>query len=264
MNKFYHLIQKQPIYLLLFLLFPILLFYFYSSHSSTFFFSYPPIQTSLLNIYYINLTQSTDRNQKMIQQCHNLPCTRISAVQGKHIDKNKLSPILKKPTMRHNTIACFLSHIECLERFLQTKDNYAIIMEDDVKFSSHLFQQLDSILQENQQLPIDILFLGGTHVCGKKISTSLLKPIQQNKNCNAGAFAYLISRKGAHSILQSFSKHGIFDMYDHQIRTLFPSMHVYYTYPALVQHDFYMESVRLEQNYKEDYVKIAQSVTIVN
>ncbi len=262
MNKFYDYIKKKPYSLILFLLFPLFFIFYFSS--SSFFFSYPPIQTSQLKIYYINLTQSTDRNQHMIQQCHGLPCIRISAVQGKNIDKNHLAPILKKPTMRHNTIACFLSHIECLERFLQTKDDYAIIMEDDVQFSPHLFSKLDSILQENPNRKIDILFLGGTHVCGKHISPSLLKPIQQNKNCNAGAFAYLISRKGAHSILQSFFKHGIFDMYDHQIRTLFPSMHVYYTYPSLVKHDFHIESVRLEQNYKDDYVKIAQSVTIVN
>lgn len=220
-----------------------------------------------INIYFINLDKSKDRFQKINNQCdkYSLSCNRIIAIDGKTFPKDDYIKYIKRPTMKDNSIACFLSHIKALKTFLGTYQNYAIILEDDVDIHPELLDYLKKIEfdLEKENEDFDIIFLGGTRVCGKYFTDNLLKPVQKHKNCNAGAFAYMISKRGAQKIIDKFEKDGIYKMYDHQIRDYFPNMKVLYTNPPLVEHDYEIESDRLETKYSKQYIEQSQKIDII-
>lgn len=218
------------------------------------------------SIYYINLDKSKERYHKMSKQCSSLSCIRVSAIDGKRLNKNDLFTIMKVPDMRLTNVACFLSHIKCLKEFMNTYDDYCIVLEDDVTIDPQLIKKLTTIKNELIRLNEypDILFLGGTRVCGKQISEHVLKAVQIHGNCNAGAFGYMISKKGAQIILDNFERDGIYKMYDHQIRDYFPQMNVLYTNPPLVQHDFELPSDRLDIDYPKAYQNLSKSITYTN
>lgn len=249
----------KKIYLPLFLLIILCLLFFYYKNSIN-----SEHFTQNIPIYIINLDRSQDRLTKMSSQCNNLNCNRISAIDGSKLNRRKYYNILKKKNMSNNTLACFLSHIKSLEEFMKTYEDYVIILEDDVKLDEHIIKKLQKIKKEIEYSNngVDLLFLGGTRVCGKKFSESLMKPIQTNPNCNAGTFAYLVSKRGAKIILDKFKKDGIYKMFDHQIRDYFSDMNVYTCNPPIVLHDFEQESVRINKKYEDKYIKMASSIEI--
>jgi GR25 family glycosyltransferase involved in LPS biosynthesis len=220
-----------------------------------------------ITIYFINLEKSKDRFHKMNNQCnkYSLPCNRIIAVDGKSFHKNDYIKYIKRPKMKDNSIACFLSHIKALQTFIDSYKSYAIILEDDVDINPQLLDYLKKVQfdLEKENEDFDIIFLGGTRVCGKYFTDHLLKPVQKHKNCNAGAFAYMISKRGAQTIIDKFEKDGIYKMYDHQIRDYFPFMKVLYTNPPLVEHDFDIESDRLEAKYSKQYIEQSTKIDII-
>ena len=243
----------------------LLFIYFYFVYSNSF-----PIDSlptpSQIPIYYINLVNSKERFHKMNQQCkdQNLQCYRIDAVNGKELDRNEYSHLIKTPQMKDTTIACFLSHQKALETFLQSNQPIALILEDDVDISSQFISKMSQIYNElkENKTDFDVLFLGGTRVCGSRFSPSLLKAEQIHRNCNAGAFAYIVSRRGATTLLNDIHWKGITKMYDHQIRDSFTKMKVFYSNPPLVTHDFEIPSDRLDATYTPKYIHQSQEILI--
>lgn len=252
-----------PLSLLLLLL--ILFFYFF--HKSTSMYHIPHqepshFKTIPIPIYFINLQSSHDRYQKITEQCSSpQSCIRIDAIDGSTLDRDNLPLQLHKKNMRDNTIACFLSHCKALQTFLKSNHPYGIILEDDVTFPKNLVDQIKERIYESKTFDFDLFYLGATRMCGKPISSHVLKTKQVHKNCNAGTFAYMVSQRGAKMILDQIEKNGIQQMFDHQIRDYFPHLQVYSMNPALVQHDFDVPSVRLNISYPDSYIQVSKSVT---
>ncbi len=246
----------------LFILFLIYSLYF---HSNSFSIDTLP-SPSQIPIYFINLKDSQERFHKINSQCTSLhlSCHRIDAVQGKTLDRSQYSHLIKSPKMKDTTIACFLSHMKALETFLQTDQQIALILEDDVDISHDFVPKMNQIYNElkEKQTDFDLLFLGGTRICGEKFSPSLLKAKHIHHNCNAGAFAYIVSRRGANQILKEIRWNGITKMYDHQIRDSFSQMKVFYANPPLVTHDFEIPSDRLDGTYTPKYIHQSQEILI--
>jgi GR25 family glycosyltransferase involved in LPS biosynthesis len=253
--------QNNFLYIILFILiFCILiyLFYYILKNNNKEYFS------QSIPIYIINLDRSPERWEKMKSQCINLNCIRINAIDGKNLDDMKYNDIMKKTKMKKNTIACFLSHLKCLNKFVKSNDEYVVILEDDVDIEKNFTKKINNLLKEIQDKNenFDIIFLGGTRVCGKKFSKSLLKIRQINKDCNAGTFGYLLSKKGAQKILDKFNQDGINKMYDHQLRDYFKYLNVFTCNPPVIIHDFDMPSVRINRKYNDNYIKNALSIKI--
>lgn len=214
-----------------------------------------------LQIYYINLKNSSDRNNKMLSQCNNLNCNRVNAIDGKTLDIQNIDLQIHNHKLSRNCIACFLSHINCLKNIINNNEDYALILEDDIIFENNFIEKLKIIKKE---LPnnYDILFLGGTRICGKKYSKHLLKQKQINKDCNAGAFAYLITKNCCKKILKRIYQDGIYKMYDHQIRDYFIDLNIFYTNPMLVNHNYEFESDRANKKYNKNYIDNSSIILI--
>lgn len=222
--------------------------------------------TQNIPIYIINLDRSPERWDKMKSQCQGLNCKRIIAIDGKNLDEKEYEDTIKKTKMKKNTIACFLSHLKCLKQFLKSDDEYVAILEDDVDIEKDFTKKINNLLNElnKNNENFDIIFLGGTRVCGSKYSKSLLKIKQINKDCNAGTFGYLLSKKGAQKMLDKFNQDGIYKMYDHQLRDYFKYLNVFTCNPPIIIHDFDMPSVRINRKYNHNYIQNALSIKINN
>lgn len=246
------------IYLSLFLFFLFSCFFYMKYYSTE---SFQNSSPSLLPIYFINLKESKIRYNKMMNQCKDKHCIRIHAIHGK---KDKLhTEMVKNKSLKNTSIACFQSHIKALETFIKSPYSYGIIVEDDVVFNEHFENKIKEILNEIREESFDIIYFGGTRVCGEKYSKHLIKPKQIRPDCNAGAFAYMVNKNSANRILERYQIDGIYKMYDHQLRDYFGDMNIFYTNPPLVKHDYDLPSDRLHKKYKQNYVHSANLIHMI-
>lgn len=99
-----------------------------------------------MDIYLINLDRRPDRLSRVAQQLDEvgLSFIRFSAIDGQRRDAElpnipRLMFIInqkKKPV--RGEIACAASHIAVWKRFLETNEDYALVLEDDVNISHDL------------------------------------------------------------------------------------------------------------------------------
>ena len=184
-------------------------------------------QESLVHypIYWINLDRSKSRKKWIEKNFNKMGInkhTRVSAVDGKKLGMYNLS-IPKEYYSNHskNELACTSSHLKCIEKAYDNKDNVAIICEDDVCFS--LLKVVDKSLYEIiNKCPRDweIIQLGINNPEHMKL---LLKEKREYVNWKRdywGAFCYVINRKGINKIYNSCFKKGMINIkkgYKHRI-----------------------------------------------
>jgi GR25 family glycosyltransferase involved in LPS biosynthesis len=116
-----------------------------------------------VKIYLINLDNRPDRLTNVLKRVCDLQVKifRVSAVTGEEVKK------LGVPYYAlENNVANWYSHMKVLSIFLETEDEYCIVLEDDVLFSSDGLRLLDRIVN-NSISEIDILQFGYVAVNGK-------------------------------------------------------------------------------------------------
>lgn len=170
-------------------------------------------------VYYINLDRSEDRRKMMESFFGSQNLIRISAIDGmdwaiedeldnrgfpawdiqsreKLIDDNIL---FDKSILPPTHVACNLSHRKAIQEFLNTGDEWAIIMEDDVEPSGKLLRNGGKI-EDHLVIPdgADVFYL-----CGIKPDrrVSLFRDGQIRKVRTL--MGYCISRKAAELFLSS-------------------------------------------------------------
>lgn len=106
-------------------------------------------------IYYINLDKSIRRKEFMEKQLFDLGVcfTRISAVDGSNLEEKELSAINRQNILSHFTkaksgeIGLFLSYKKAWSIIEDQKEDYAILLEDDVLLDPVLFNDLPNIFK---------------------------------------------------------------------------------------------------------------------
>lgn len=94
--------------------------------------------------YIINLDRSEDRLEhiKTTFEQAGLDYIRISAVDGRSLPEEeyqRLTQIRNWPKkLSHSEVACFLSHLKCLQLIAEGDEPYGIIFEDDVELSPNV------------------------------------------------------------------------------------------------------------------------------
>ena len=100
---------------------------------------------SSMKIYVINLERSKKRWESISRQLElvGFPYERVNAIDGKLISLEEYKKIcvpLKNwlkmswpQELTHTELACYLSHMKCWESLINSEENYACILEDDVK-----------------------------------------------------------------------------------------------------------------------------------
>lgn len=173
-------------------------------------------------LYVINLDDSTERLSKISEQLErlNLDFTRVSGVDGREMEQDSLPHYDDHTAKRYlgrslslGEIGCFLSHLECLRRFMKSGDNSALILEDDAVFLDSFKETLNSVMSlylNNNKKSLDgnwdvISLCAERH----KIYTEICQLPNGNTLTQAHYFpmrctALLWSRSGAERFLRDF------------------------------------------------------------
>lgn len=117
--------------------------------------------------FVINLDSSVGRMKQISTQLNqlNIPFERISAVDGRNLSDSqieKLSYSVKDRDIRIRftrdltvgELGCFLSHKLCWTKLIDSTEEWALIMEDDIQISSlaTLYMQTDEWIPDNVKI----------------------------------------------------------------------------------------------------------------
>ena len=189
---------------------------------------------------------------------------RFSAIKGDELDIDELkktgvlkiddnsfpySKHISKDTL-NGSIGCALSHIGLWKTLKSTQGEHFLILEDDSIIDVNI---LDNINKYMKDVPDnwDILFLGGSRVYGRRINNNIIKAEYINNWMNCGLFSYIIKKSSIGKLLQKAVP--ITNYIDMQINQYYGNdINAYYTYPALIKHNYDYGSTRDANKSKYD------------
>lgn len=169
--------------------------------------------------FVINLDHSVQRWESIKNKLDkfNIYYERVSAVDGRKLDINKLGVIAKvnnllcQREITPGEIGCFLSHRMCWEKLSASNYDFALIMEDDILFSDRAGKYISNttwIPQGIDLIQLSTLFskpysakVGNIHTLNA--SEQLIHPLSP---VPWGTQAYLISRKAAQEAVRMSEK----------------------------------------------------------
>lgn len=106
--------------------------------------------------YLINLDGSDTRLRQASDQLRQakIEFSRISAFDGRGIDKTQLSEYDEKAAisfygrpMTGGEIGCYKSHLDCIERFLNSSAKYCVVVEDDANIDAEASGLINKIIE---------------------------------------------------------------------------------------------------------------------
>lgn len=175
----------------------------------------------------VNMKRSVDRWEKMQQQMKALQFSeedfsRIDAVDGRKLSAEELNRWMSPLSSREKVdfpgqleageVGCFLSHRKGWKQLLDSSEEWALIMEDDICISPKgrfFIENTEWIPKKMDLVQLHSLLRPGREVL---ISNDIVKVgnefrlIRQIKPCPIGTQAYLINRKAASVALQLSSR----------------------------------------------------------
>jgi len=105
---------------------------------------------------------------------------------------------------------CSFSHFNTMEVFLETDDEYCMIVEDDLILPINFDDMLDNVTNLMKSQDFDILFVGWG-ATEEPYEKSLKPFISYYPMCD---HCYIVSRKGARKICDAVETHGLTDVID--------------------------------------------------
>ena len=152
-----------------------------------------------MKFYWINVDTQTKRAANMINQFNErkIENTRIDAVK----------PSIENPTKVDFERCCTFSHLKAIETFLDSKDDFALICEDDLSFEFEEFwdKSLEEIIQNAPNnwgiIQLAYILQSIEHKFKDKANYFNYKTLSVS-----GTLAYIINRKCAKSLVDVFKK----------------------------------------------------------
>lgn len=165
--------------------------------------------------YLINLNGSNERLESAKQQLQQIdwPFERFSAYDGRGISitdfqdyDDQQSKKTSGRSLINSEIGCYLSHYQCVEKFLQTDADYLIVLEDDMQISTNFKKVISPLLDylfSNKHLEWHLINIAANK---KKIAQDIIE-IQNHTLWHAYYFPVLglglvWSRKGAEEFIK--------------------------------------------------------------
>ena len=206
---------------------------------------------SLLHAWVINLDRSAQRLEMISQRLNDLqiPWQRVPAVNGiaLHLDTDARLDMAEfgarhgKPPLP-GELGCYLSHVQALNAFLNTNDEFALILEDDVELGPDLPNVIQQLLMHRERW--DLIKLSGIH-SGHPLRIQWLPDqrhsISISTTSYTGASCYLVNRGAAMVMVNNLLPMKIpYDLaYDRGWET---GLKIRMVNPAPCQHSFAMGS----------------------
>lgn len=164
-----------------------------------------------LATYLINLDRAEDRRKRMtfLLQRAGLSFERIEAIDGRDIslpsphfdERGYLASHGRRPNPFE--IGCYLSHVKCAYSLLESENEHALVLEDDLEFDDDFLDVLSCALDRSESW--DLLRLSSVS-SGRKFRIQKLHgrfDLAIALTREKGSGAYVINRRAAEWILKS-------------------------------------------------------------
>ena len=173
------------------------------------------VQCGKVTAYILNLTRAKERWEFILPQVKalDIPYEKITAIDGKKLSEKLKKEIVDKVSFGNffkmlpeaGTIGCSLSHEKAWRYFLESDNEFALVIEDDVKFEPKELSEVIKSAIENQFL-WDIIGLELNHYgYPQKIAKLALEKFLVLYMTNVKhSGAYLINRLAAKRMLEKF------------------------------------------------------------
>jgi GR25 family glycosyltransferase involved in LPS biosynthesis/phosphorylcholine metabolism protein LicD len=171
-----------------------------------------------MGTYVINCDKHTERFSKFKKYAKKakLHFRKESCVKGNEFTYNLLCEMIKrgllskKADMNPIEVAINLSHYNVWQRMLNNKEDYALVLEDDVEVHKDFVEKVNDILNSlvEKEIDFNVLFLwngnwGETNKDLQYITKAGgYRILQENEEYNAGGVAYIISKEFAKFLLK--------------------------------------------------------------
>ena len=168
--------------------------------------------------YLINLKRAEDRLSSA-KETFNKVGIKFElevAVDGKELSLPNLNYAELKYNLLHGKktnlgeLGCYFSHLNVLKKFLDTKEDFALVCEDDIEFEEDIVEIINSAISSG--IDFDLLRLsGGSDKTKEKGMPIKLKKIYKefyialNFGFKSGTGCYLINRLAAKNLVERMS-----------------------------------------------------------
>ena len=169
----------------------------------------------MVETYVINLQSNNARRQYVVNLLASLNCLSVNivpAVEGKLLSDSELSLRFDAAksyerygrTLNRGEIGCTLSHYDCYHKLLNSGNEYALILEDDITLMGDL-SQIQLLIPYIETPVPTIIFLSGDYWYLREQKLDA-KTFLSNVYDAVGSYAYLINKSAARLIVSENSK----------------------------------------------------------
>lgn len=163
-----------------------------------------------MKAYLINLPKAVERLEHAKQSLKkaDIELIRVDAVMGKELTLPHPDYSESSYRYRHgkrtnlSELGCYFSHIKAMKMFLESQDEFALILEDDICFEADLKQVITEAIKQSDKW--DLLRLSGLHR-GTPVTVGVLDQTYRlaiNLTRQTGSGAYVVNRKGAEQMVK--------------------------------------------------------------
>jgi len=162
--------------------------------------------STMMNIYYINLEKSKDRNERFLNHLlnNNFNPIRVDAVSPETL------PIIKKASNNNlkTEDACTASHFKAMHTAYHNNEEYALICEDDAILDNIDYRKLISTAPDDWEILQLYIYFGSPPYFTRKRIQNLFDNKNvlwiSTKNNLCATVCYVINRKAMYGILSKF------------------------------------------------------------
>lgn len=168
-----------------------------------------------IGAYVINLNRSIARWEGLSRRANSLALdvVRISGVDGSQIQPHDKADIDKRQFLLRNgrnylpgEHGCYRSHVKALTEFLDSSNDAAIIMEDDVELQADLIERAEAVLAAVPKAELVKLLNHRSKGFMQKATTKFGDAIGRCIHGPQGSAAcYLVTRSGASKLLRTMT-----------------------------------------------------------
>lgn len=175
-----------------------------------------------MGVYVVNCSMHKNRYEKFKKYAAvaGVNACRVPCVLGNKFDQHVMCEMIKKKLVSPKAdmttieISINMSHYNCWQKLINSCEDYALILEDDVEVKPDFIQKINLImgtLDKKDLSDFSILHLWNGNWSGSKKSHKLIARVspditivKETTDYNAGAAAYIMSRKYAEFLMKRF------------------------------------------------------------
>lgn len=211
-----------------------------------------------IKVYILSLKNDTKRRSYISHEMkkNNLDYVFIDAPDGRleKIEKNENS------MLSNVEAACALGHIKIYNKFLETNDDIALVLEDDITINEKTINSLQTIINDINKKKPDLYIIGGQEginftnfFVGKKTKSYASLDLYKSFNSEdyvTRACSYILNRDVAKNLIK-INKQLIYVADDWKsFKRLGAFQDLYLTKPSIFCHPLSLENSHLEQSRK--------------